>query len=108
MDKFERKMEEIRRMSEKMSEEEMNKSIEEEKKICLCPECPTYNDCTARQNQLLFCALGKSEGCEINKIQCLCPTCPVADEYGLKYTFFCDNGSEQELREMDQLEEKNH
>lgn len=97
MDKFERKMEEL----SQISEDEMNKAIEKEKKICLCPECPTYNNCTARKNQLLFCALGKSEGCEINKIQCLCPTCPVTDEYGLKYTFFCDNGTEQEQREKE-------
>lgn len=96
MDKFEHKMEEISRISE----DEVNKVIEEEKKLCLCPGCPTYNDCMGGKNQVLFCALGKSEGCEINKIQCLCPTCPVTDEYGLKSIFFCSNGSEQEQREI--------
>jgi hypothetical protein len=99
MDKFEKKMEELSQMSKRMSEDEVNKAIEEEKKICLCPGCPTYNDCMGGKNQALFCALGKSEGCEINKIQCLCPTCPVTDEYGLKFIFFCNNGSEQEQRE---------
>jgi hypothetical protein len=30
---------------------------------------------------------------------CDCPVCKVTDELGLKYSFYCRNGTERKLRE---------
>lgn len=97
MDKFERQIENLK----SLSQEEINKGMEEEKKLCLCPKCPTYNQCTGEKNQLLFCAMSKSEECEVSRIQCICPTCPVTDDYGLSSLYFCANGSEAEQRQIE-------
>jgi len=94
-DLFEQKLEEL----SKMSEDELNELLEEEKiNKCICKTCSTYNDCMQENMEGLFCALTKSE-CDIPKKNCICNECPVYSEYGLKYDTYCIKGSEAELRE---------
>ena len=98
MDKFEEKLSEL----EGMSGEDKNSVIEQMQKDCICPICPTYNECAKENNELLFCVLGKSEECIEKEMGCMCPTCPFAQEYGIgvKYNFYCTRNTELEQREM--------
>ena len=96
MSKFERVMQQ---MSE-MSGEEAARTTEARKVSCICPTCPTYNDCANGRNELLYCVLGKSPECISEEVDCVCPGCPVTDEMGLEHTFFCTRGSEKEQRKL--------
>lgn len=87
----------MEKMSE-LSEEERMKAIEENKKLCTCPDCPTYNDCAKEKGELLYCALGKSETCITKEAGCICPACPIAEQLGLTNQFFCTRGTEQQQR----------
>ena len=93
MDTFE---ETLQRMAA-MSPDERRAFVEENRQKCICPGCPTYNDCMRGKDERLFCIVGKS-GCEIVQQGCICPTCPVAVALGLKHTFYCTTGSEKERR----------
>ncbi len=59
---------------------------------CLCPGCPTINECMKNRNQHLFCAGGKTE-CEVEKKGCLCGECPVESEFGLTEFYYCTEGA---------------
>ena len=83
-----------------MNEQDRNKMFEEKKKLCVCCGCPTYNDCAKENNELLYCALGKSSICITKEAGCICATCVVADQMGLVKEFFCTRGSELEQRGM--------
>lgn len=99
MDKFEQKMDEIGQMSE----DERNKAVEDYKSQCICPTCPTYNECAQNANERLFCALGASENCisENDYETCKCPECPLAQalDVGEIYNTYCIKGGELEQRE---------
>lgn len=71
------------------------KELEEE---CVCPICPTYEDCGSGEN--VFCLTEKST-CADMELGCLCPTCPLAQKYkiGVMYNFYCTRGTEKEQRE---------
>ncbi len=97
MDKFEEMME---KMSE-MTEKERMKAIEESKALCICPDCPTYNECAQAKNELFYCGLGKSPTCIIKEQGCICPACPVTEKMGLTNQFFCTRGTEKEQRGME-------
>ncbi len=58
---------------------------------CICPRCPTYDDCARKGNQLLFCMEGKS-GCRLQRYGCICPSCPVEKEQGFTGVYFCISG----------------
>lgn len=59
---------------------------------CICPNCPTHDECMQRTHaETLYCARGKSK-CEINKKGCLCGECPVAADYQLTDLYFCETG----------------
>ena len=94
MDIFEREMKRL----EGLGKEEREEWQERMKGLCRCPGCATYNECTARRGELLFCHLGKSRDCQIEAKVCDCPVCPVTDELGLKYAFYCRRGPELQLR----------
>ena len=96
MDKFEQIMQEMANLAT----EERMKMIESKKELCICGDCPSYNDCASEANELLYCALGKSPSCITDEISCTCPDCPVTDQMGLKYEFFCTRGAEREQRGM--------
>jgi len=94
MDKFEQMVQ----MWGKKTPEEQQTGMEMEKKKCICPGCPTYNQCAKNGKELLFCATGKSFMCISDDKGCICPTCPVTPEYGMKYKDFCLKGSEMAQR----------
>ena len=59
---------------------------------CLCPGCPTLNECMRNMNQRLFCAGGKTD-CELEKKGCLCGECPIESEYSLTSFYYCAEGA---------------
>jgi len=59
---------------------------------CLCPTCPTFDECMRNRDERLFCSRGKSE-CEIERKGCLCGECPVESEYGLTGFYYCYFGA---------------
>jgi len=89
----------IMRSMEMMSPEERTKKLEDTKPMCICPRCPTYDNCAKAQGELLFCAVGKSS-CALVKKNCLCPACPVTALMGLEHAYFCIRSSEKGLRGM--------
>ena len=96
MDKFEEKINELMELSDK----EKNDMVEDMKKDCVCPICPTYNECANKAGEKLFCVLGKSESCIEREMGCMCPTCPFGQKYmiGVKYNFYCVRDAEMEQR----------
>lgn len=57
---------------------------------CLCPGCPTYNECMKGKNERLYCSRGNTE-CEFEEIDCLCGQCPVWKEYAIKSFYYCSS-----------------
>lgn len=96
MDKFEQTMQQMA----SLTTEERMKMIDSMKDLCICGDCPSYNDCASEANELLYCVLGKSPSCITDEIICTCPDCPVTDQMGLEYEFFCTRGAEREQRGM--------
>ena len=96
MDKFEEKMNELNQMSDEDKTSTLNQMNED----CICPICPTYNECAKEADELLFCVTGTSEACINKEMGCMCPTCPFAQEYqiGVKYNFYCTRDTELEQR----------
>jgi hypothetical protein len=96
MDKFEEKLNELAQMSE----EDKNRSLEEIKGDCVCPICPTYNECAEKADELIFCITGKSKNCISEERSCMCPSCPFGQKHGIgvKYNFYCIRDSEIEQR----------
>lgn len=96
MDKFQQKVDEVMAMSEKDRDE----AIKGFKQLCICPTCPTYNDCASQLYERLFCVLGKSESCISEKKGCECPNCELAQSLGVgvKYNTYCIMGGELEQR----------
>lgn len=63
---------------------------------CICPDCPSYNDCMKEKMERLYCAteIGKTN-CEVNKKGCICGGCPIHKEFGLNKWYYCVNGPEE-------------
>ena len=76
----------------------LGKKAEELRAKCICPDCPTYNDCSKERNELLFCIYGKSFQCITEDLGCICPGCPLIEELGLVNLTFCLLGSEASQR----------
>jgi hypothetical protein len=88
-------------MSKKMLEmtkEEYAKKVKENKTVCICPNCPTYNECAEKRDEVLFCILGKSQQCIIEEQGCICPACPMTEKMGLENEYYCIRGTENEQR----------
>jgi len=94
LDKFETMMQ----MMSKMTESERMSAIKENKKLCVCPDCPTYNDCAQENNEVMYCALGASATCITKKAGCICPACPLTEKMGLTNDYFCIKGTESQQR----------
>jgi len=43
---------------------------------CCCPDCPSYNECASRGQELLYCILGMSNSCIRDDRHCTCRECP--------------------------------
>ncbi|HHY01128.1 MAG TPA: DUF2769 domain-containing protein [Methanothermobacter sp.] len=94
MDKFEKILEKML----EMSENQLNTLIEMQKKrICICRECPSFNECMNENKEGLFCILGNSS-CRFELIECKCGECPVHIRFQMKYGLYCVEGSEEEQR----------
>jgi Protein of unknown function (DUF2769). len=93
MDKFMERMQNAMQMSK----EERMKLMAENKKMCICPDCPSYKG--TGETELLFCAMGKSKAITKEK-GCTCPGCPVTNKMGLTKLYFCTKGNEVEQRGM--------
>ena len=92
------KFDELQSELNKMSSVDREAFLTDLKKNCICHECPTYNDCTRKSKELLYCILGKS-GCPIDERICLCPQdCNIYQKYDLKLSFYCSRGKELERR----------
>jgi methylamine---glutamate N-methyltransferase subunit C len=63
--------------------------IEENGKLCLCPDCPTYEGSNLTGS--LFCARGKAKE-KVRIVSCKCPECPVFAKYDLKQMYYCIKG----------------
>ena len=68
--------------------------MEENIKMCRCPECPTFKGSPLSDG--FFCAKGKAKE-NVRQLGCLCGSCPVFIKYGLKTTYFCVNGKSADL-----------
>lgn len=81
----------------KMSPEEMEKRKQMAISMCVCGNCPSYNDCARDKKELAFCfpTIGKSK-CITEEKGCICAGCPVTKKMGLKNVYFCTKGSEME------------
>ena len=97
MDKFEKSMIGFK----KLSSEEQRKSMIEGMNLCICSDCPTYNDCAKNAMEGLFCAHGTSFHCILQEKDCICPSCPITEQYGLTRNFFCTRGAEATQRWQD-------
>lgn len=62
-------------------------------KKCICPNCPSYNECAKGKKELLYCAqeIGKS-ACEYKMNGCICGACPVHTENDLHAGYYCVHG----------------
>ena len=60
---------------------------------CVCPNCPSYNECMTEKMEKLFCAIGQAV-CAFEKRGCICGTCPVKIENQLSSGYYCEKGAE--------------
>jgi aldose sugar dehydrogenase len=58
---------------------------------CICARCPTYNECTRKGKELLYCFEGKSS-CKLERYGCVCGSCPVQKSGGFMGAYFCVTG----------------
>lgn len=59
---------------------------------CLCPGCPTYDDCMRDAGERLYCSRGKT-ACTPPPRGCICGECPVWAQYQLGTLYFCMDGA---------------
>jgi hypothetical protein len=84
-----------------LTPEERELVIERRKKRCICDICPTFRQCAGEGGtERAFCTLGRS-ACIDAEDECLCSTCPLSREMGLRYSFYCTRGSENQQRIRD-------
>ena len=95
MDKFEELINELN----EMLEGDRKEKIKELEVDCVCPICPTFNQCARKAHENIFCIRGKSNCIETEK-GCICPNCPFASKYriGVFNNFYCMQGGELERR----------
>ena len=84
---------------EKMDMTEVELINDRLKKRCICPDCPSYDECAKMDGELLFCSYGRSQKCIENEKGCTCPDCPVFKKLELKNSYYCTRGSEREQEE---------
>ncbi len=75
-----------------MSEKIVVPDLEENADRCLCPTCPTHNECMKSNEERLFCSHGKSK-CDPEKRGCMCGNCPVWVQYELSSFYYCLEGA---------------
>jgi hypothetical protein len=68
---------------------------EENIKLCLCLDCPTYK--SSNLTGILFCSKGKTKE-KVKNISCNCPSCSVFSKYGLNQIYYCIKGKNTEKK----------
>lgn len=70
-------------------------------KNCVCPNCPSYNECAKGKQEVLYCAgdVGKS-ACEYKLNGCICGGCPVEKQNNISAGYYCIHGSADEMEKM--------
>jgi hypothetical protein len=59
---------------------------------CLCPHCPTYDECMTVEEELLYCGSSVTM-CENTERQgCVCGRCTVHGKYDLFGVYYCIEG----------------
>ncbi|OPX60173.1 MAG: hypothetical protein A4E25_00639 [Methanobacterium sp. PtaB.Bin024] len=94
MDKFTEAMEKMSQMPEEQYKTLINL---EKKKICICRNCPSFNQCMEEDKEALFCILGKSS-CDVTIAECNCLECPAHSNFDMRHKSYCVEGSEEEQR----------
>jgi hypothetical protein len=59
---------------------------------CICPKCPTYDECMREADDRLFCARGETS-CEPTGRGCNCGECPVWADNDLNGYYYCLEGA---------------
>lgn len=67
--------------------------IGEARDQCICPDCPTYLDCSEPTAFCLY--LEGRSSCIATERGCICPGCPVYASEDLQFDFYCTQGSEK-------------
>jgi len=81
-----------------INEQERMIATKANKSLCICPTCPTYNECAKDNDELLYCVLGRSITCLTKESGCICPACKITENLGLTKDYFCINGTETKQR----------
>lgn len=89
---------EVLRELKAQRKEERWKTYNTWKRSCCCPDCPSYNECASRGQELLYCILGMSNSCIRDDRHCTCRECPLYTLLGLTGKDFCMKGSEAAMR----------
>jgi len=66
---------------------------------CVCKKCPSFVEC---DEDIGYCLTGKSK-CIKEKKGCICPDCPVTKKMGLKWGYYCIQGSAKEIMAAEQM-----
>ena len=93
-------IENILQKGSNIKEEEHMMATKVSKSLCVCPNCPTYNECAKDNEELIYCVLGKSITCVTKESGCICPACKITEKMGLTKDYFCVYGTEKKQREM--------
>jgi hypothetical protein len=88
---------EMTRKLEAMGREELERTLQQARRVCSCGSCPLYVSCARENREGLFCAYGRSDRVSDGQ-GCACARCPVASFMGLAHSDFCRRGSEAEQR----------
>jgi hypothetical protein len=86
-----------------MNMHDRKEGIFTKKAACICPECPSYNQKSSNDKELIYCLTGKSPLCTVKEHDCNCMKCSVTAELGLIYHDFCLSGSEASQRYSHEL-----
>jgi hypothetical protein len=83
---------------------DIKKKIPELKSQCICPDCPSFNECARDEKEILYCIYGRSFTCVTEDLGCICPGCPLITDLGLVNLTFCLHGSKQAQRNTKTIE----
>lgn len=56
---------------------------------CLCPHCPTYDECMTLEEEALFCGTSVTMCEDVEREGCVCGRCAVHSEYDLAGIYYC-------------------
>ena len=80
-----------------LTPEERHLVIERRKERCICPQCPSYKECSGDTRERAFCSVERSK-CIREEKGCICSTCPLTLELNLQHSSYCTRGSEAQQR----------